>query len=163
MRGSPFLQLVLITVVFALTGMPVWQLTHPVAAATEVIIPAPLAVETGSAKPVSIDVEVIFAPAPMDFQIRCLDQTVLEGHGPQARFSIRWTTVMPAEGDDLVLQAHWPPVTTGETSAGAPCAARLTVRFADGRQVEKSFWAGPGGTLAEVLTVPGTTLATATP
>ena len=50
---------------------------------------------------------------------------------------------------DLVVQAHWPaPV------SGTAAATRITVRFPDGRQVEKSFWAASDGTLAEVLTIP---------
>ena len=43
----------------------------------------------------------------------------------------------------------------GTPPSANPAAARLVVRFADGRQVEKSFWASADGTLTEVFTVPG--------
>ena len=147
-------------VVIALAGVPVYRLTRPAAGAGVV------AANTGepSADPAAVrsapsEVEVVFAPAAADFQLKNLDRTVLAGRGPQARFHTRWTATVPPEGVDLVIQARWPSLAAAEAPAGAsganPAAARVTLRFADGRQVEKSFWAAANGTLAEVFTVPG--------
>ena len=170
MRGAPFLQAIILVAAFLLAGVPVYRLTRPaepavVASAGTV---ADLTADHPEAKPVPLEVEVVFAPAPVDFQIRNLDRTVLAGRGPQARFTTRWTTAMPAEGVDLVVQAHWPTTVTGGNAAATgavpganPAAARVTVRFPDGRQAEKSFWSGANGTIDEVFTVPGAAAPTA--
>ena len=92
-------------------------------------------------------VEAVFAPPPRDFQIKCLDQTVLEGRGAASSFKTRWSTSIPAEGVDLVVRANW--------NSPATAAARVTVRWADGRTLDKSFWADADGSLADVFTVPG--------
>ena len=63
---------------------------------------------------------------------------------------------MPPDGADLVVQAHW-PVAAGADAGTTPAAAKLTVRFPDGRTAEKSFWADANGTLTDMLTLPGTT------
>ena len=104
----------------------------------------------------------MFAPAPTDFQIKNLDQVVLAGRGPDARFTARWAGSVPPDGVDLVVRAHW-PVSTGAATGAGPAAARLTVRFPDGRTVEKSFWADANGALTDVLTLPGTTPPSDTP
>ncbi len=149
---------------FLLTGVPVYRLTRP--AETVVVASTGAAadstVDNPAAKSVPLELEVTFAPAPADFQLKNLAQTVLAGHGPQARFTGRWTTAVPTEGVDLIIQAHWSASTAGgntaaiNTTPGAdPAAARVTVRFPDGRQTEKSFWAGANGLLDDVCTVPG--------
>ena len=109
-----------------------------------------------------LEVEAVFAPAPTDFQIKNLDQTVLAGHGPQARFTARWAGSVPPEGADLVVQVQWPG-STGADADTKPAAAKLTARFPDGHTVEKSFWADAHGALADVFTLPGTTPPVGTP
>ena len=151
MRGSPLLQAILVIVAFALAGVPVWRLTLPAAT-----VGAPMG--TGpSIDPVLshvtlLDMEAVFAPAPVDFQVSYLDATVFDGQGPQTQFTTRWKAFLKSEGADLVVRARWPVPAAG----GAPPAAmRVTVNFPDGRTVEKSFWAAANGTLADVFTVPG--------
>ncbi len=141
--------------VFLLTGWPVYRLTRPAAptpAASEDVAVPPT--DNAPAKSTSLEVEVVCASAPTDFQIRCLDQTVLAGRAPQAHFSKRWTATIPPEGVDLVVEARW-PASTDAASGANPAAARITVRLADGQPIEKSFWAGANGTMNEVFTVPG--------
>ena len=159
MRGFPFLQTILVVLAVILAGVPVYRLTRPAVA-----VGAPASLDTPSitappgattgAEP--LEVEAVFAPAPTDFQIKNLDQTVLAGRGPKARFTTRWAGSVPPDGADLVVQAHWPASTVADAGQG-PAAAKLTVRFPDGQQVEKSFWADAHGTVTDVLALPGTT------
>ena len=154
-RGFPLLQSILIVLAVVLAGVPVYRLTRPAvadAASAPVAVPTPGV--TAQAAP--LDVEAVFAPAPADFQVKNLDQTVLAGHGPKARFTARWAGNIPPDGVDLVVQAHWPASANPDAGTG-PAAARLTVHFPDGRTVEKSFWADANGTLTDVFTLPGTT------
>ena len=173
MRGTPYFQAILMIVVFLLAGVPVYRLTRPAAPATAASAATAdnttadnttaddTTADNAEAKPAPLELEVVFAPAPADFQIKNLDYTILAGHGPQARFTGRWTTAVPSEGVDLVFQAHWSASTAGGKEAGAnPAAGQVTVRFPDGRKAEKSFWAGANGALDEVFTIPG---AAATP
>ena len=159
MRGFPFLQSILMVLAVVLAGLPVFRLTRPAAAATgpaSVAVPS-AAVDPGTPKRAApLDVDAEFAPAPADFQIKNLDQTILAGRGPQARFTARWAGNVPPDGADLVVQAHW-PASTGADAGRGPAAAKLTVRFPDGRKVEKSFWADANGVLTDVFTLPGTT------
>ena len=142
---------------FLLAGVPVYRLTRPAAPAAEASVgtAADTTADPTAAKPAPLELEVVFAPAPADFQIKNLGHTLLAGHGPQARFTGRWTTAVPSEGVDLVVRAHWSAATPDANSAAPPAAARVTVRFPDGRKAEKSCWAGADGTLDEVFTVPG--------
>lgn len=130
-------------VVFAVAGVPVWRLTRPAAAATAQAHPAAAPLQA-----LPLQVEADFAPAPDRFTIKNLDQPVLAGGGPQSRFAGRWAGAVPAEGVDLILQAHWPASET-------PKAARVVVRFPDGRRVEKSFWTSGDGSIEEAFTLPG--------
>ena len=162
MRGTPYFQAILMIAVFLLAGLPVYRLTRPAALAAAANAGAGTDTPTvePEAKAVPLELEAVFAPAPVDFQIKNLDHAVLAGRGPQARFAGRWTTALPAEGVDLVIQAHWSALQKGgnhEAAAPAadPAAGQVTVRFPDGRKVEKSFWADANGTMDEVLTVPG--------
>lgn len=132
-------------VIFAVAGVPVWRLTRPAAAAAMPALAEPAAAPSET---LPLEVEADFAPAPARFEIKNLGQPVLAGSGPQARFTGRWAGAVPAEGVDLIFQAQWPASET-------PKAARLAVRFPDGRRVEKSFWAGAGGSLEEAFTLPG--------
>ena len=146
---------------FLLAGVPVYRLTRPAAAAA--VANTGTAVDTPTdnteVKAAPLQLEVVFAPAPTDFQLKNLGRTVFAGQGPQARFTGSWMTAVPPEGVDLVVQAHWSAPTAGSGSAVAPAAspaaARVTVRFPDGRTATKSFWAGADGTLDDVFTVPG--------
>ncbi len=150
MRGNPFLQTILIVAVFLLAGIPVYRLTRPAEAAASIGSPTPTPVDDHSpANPASLEVEVVSAPAPTDFQITNLGQPVIAGRGPQARFAGRWNGTVPPEGVELVVRAHWP-------TAG-PGAMRVTIRFPGGRTVEKTFWADAGGALEDVFSVPGET------
>ena len=152
--------------VFLLAGIPIYRLTRPAAAeAAASPGPAQTAGDSTGAKAAPVDVEAVFAPAPADFEIKNLDRTVLAGRGPQARFATRWNATVPPEGVDLVIQAHWPAPAAADAPAAAvpganPAAVRITVRFAAGRQVERSFWAAADGALSEVFTVPGDPVAT---
>ncbi len=153
-------------VVFLVAGVPVYRLTR-LAGVTEAVVDTRSAAISPGVNPAPLEVEAVFAPAPEDFQIKNLGQPVLTGHGPQARFTGRWAANLPPEGLDLVVQAHWAASTVAGAPPGTPpgvgpAAARVTVRFADGRQVEKSFWAAANGALNDVFTVPGETPA-ATP
>ena len=159
MRGFPLLQSVLVVLAVVLAGVPVYRLTRPAGAntgpaslakASVVVIPA------ATPPAATLDVEAMFAPAPTEFEIKSLDQTVLAGRGPKARFSTRWVGSVPPEGADLVVEAHWPG-STGADAGPGPAAARFTVRLPDGRKVEKSFWADANGALADVLSLPGAT------
>lgn len=134
--------------VFAVAGVPVWRLTRSASAA---IVPSETTPDAVPAKAMPLEVEADFAPAPVQFTIKNLDQSVLAGSGPQARFTGRWAGAVPKEGVDLVFQARWP---TSET----PKAARVRVQFPDGRNVEKSFWAGANGSVEEAFTLPGAVL-----
>ena len=161
MRGSPFLQAICMIAAFLVAAVPVYRLTRPASAsAAEVSGRTEVPDATAAAVPVPLEVAVEFAPSPEDFQLKNLDQTVLAGRGPQARFQARWNTAVPPEGVDLVIRAHWPALAAGAGPAG-PAAARVTLRFPDGHQAEKSFWAAGDGTLTEVFTVPGTPVAAA--
>ena len=155
-------------VVFLLAGIPIYRLTLPAAADAAIGSgEASTAEDSAGVKPGPLDLEAVFAPAPADFQIKNLDQTVLAGQGPQVRYMTRWITAVPPEGVDLVIQAHWMGLVAGgnpaaTSSPGAnPAAVRIRVHFSDGRQVEKSFWAAADGTLSEVFTLPGGTPAAA--
>lgn len=130
--------------VFAAAGAPIWRLTRPSAPTSIEATP-----EVAPAKAMPLEVEADFAPAPDHFEIKNLDQPVLAGSGPQARFTGRWAAAVPKEGVDLVFQAHW-------ASESGPKAARIVVQYPDGHQAEKSFWAGANGSLADVFTLPGT-------
>ena len=142
-------------VAFVLAGVPVFRLTRPATthAAVDQTTASVPATPAATPTPAPLDVEAIFAPPPTDFQVTNLGQTILAGRGPQARFQARWTTTVPPEGVDLVIEAHWPtpPPDAPPTNA----AARISVRFADGRQVDQSVWANADGTLKQVFTVPG--------
>ncbi len=141
MRGSPLLQLVLTLLAFAAAGLPVWRLTRPATAAAAAMSTAD---ESAPAKSVALNIAVTFAPAPADFAVRSLGQTLLAGHEAQAAGA--WIATIPKEGADLVLEAHW-------KDAPGPAAAQLTVQFPDGRQAQKTFWAPKGDAVADVLTV----------
>ncbi len=165
MRGFPFLQLVLVVLAVALAGVPVYRLTRPAVAVTpseSLATPAADATPGAATQAAPLDVEAVFAPAPTDFQIKNLGQTVLAGRGPGLRFTARWAGAVPPDGADLVVQAHW-PASTGPGHEAGTGAAKFTVRFPDGRTVEKSFWADANGALTDVLTLPGTTPPSDTP
>lgn len=162
MRGFPLLQSILVVLAVLVAGVPVYRLTRPAraqAAAVSTVAAQPT-VHVSGVTPV--DVEAVFAPAPADFQIKTLDQTVLAGIGPKTRFTARWAGSVPPEGVDFVVQAHWPEG-TGADAGLVSAAARIAIRLPDGRTVEKSFWAEADGTLTDVLTLPGATLSTGTP
>ncbi len=142
-RGYPLFQTILMALCFALAGYPVWRLTRPAPAVAAA--PPPAVTQPGQA--VTLEIEADFAPAPADFEVRCLDAVVLEAHGgPETQFKKSWTANVPKEGVDLVFRAHWP--------AAGLSAARLTVQSPDGTKVEKSFWTPAGAALEEVVTVP---------
>ncbi len=144
MRGSPLLQAIFVVVACLFAGVPVFRLTRPAAAAVSSLAATP---DPSAAKAAPLELEVDFAPPPADFSIKNLDRDVLAGRGPQAHFTAHWEGASPAEGVDLVVQAQW--------AAESPAAMRVVARFPDGRRVEKSFWSGANGTLAEVFTLPG--------
>lgn len=145
-RGYPLFQTIVMCVCFALAGYPVWRLTRP--APTPAPLPQVAQPASTQPGPSTLEIEADFAPAPADFDLRCLDAVVIEGHGsPGTQFKKSWTANVPKEGVDLVFRAHWP-------QAAGPSAARLIVESPDGKKIEKSFWTPAGAALEEVVTVP---------
>ena len=154
MRGFPLFQVLIVAVLFAAAGLAVWKLTRPAAdIATPASTPANVPEPVNAATFLAIDAS--FAPAPTDFQVRCQDQTVLEGHGPGRQFSTRWKASVPKEGIDLVIRATWPH--DAAAAASGPAAARLIVGTPNGAKIDNTFWTEPGKSLAEIVTVPGST------
>lgn len=130
--------------VFLGLGVPVWRLTRP---ASAVIVTE----STSDATPTPIlplVIEVTFAGSPpTGFQIKQIDQVLLQGAGPELSFHGQWAARLPKEGVDLTFEANWTP--------DAPqTAARLSVSFPDGQKIEKTFWTR--GSLLEIVTIPAT-------
>jgi hypothetical protein len=152
-RGFPLLQMLVVAVVFALAGVPVWSLTRPAGVAVPALVAAPSATPVAATSLPPITVTAAFAPAPADFQVQCDGQTVLAGQAPGRQFSAPYRTPLPAEGADFVVRAHWPP--PGDAAPAGPAATRVIFRLPNGGQVDKTFWTAPGDSLAEIITVPG--------
>ena len=151
MRGYPLLQLLLVGCLFAAAGLPVWWLTR---SAPDHALPVHAPTVVGSPTPAGeteLEVRVSFAPAPADFRLTYLGRVVLEGRGPQADFQGKTSLVLPKDGVDFALEAHWPAVTPD--AATTPAAARVTFRFPDGHQTERSIWSDAGGSMVELVTV----------
>ena len=153
MRGYPLLQLLLVVCLFAAAGFPVWRSTRPAAAP---VLPAPSATPTPAASgETTLVVSLAFAPAPSEFRLICLDQTLFEGHGPQAEFQGTARVALPPEGTDFALEAHF----TGALSAAAttpppsPVAVRVRCQFPDGHTMEKTIWSEDDRPLVELITV----------
>lgn len=145
MRGYPIWQVLCVVFMFAAAGLPVWRLTAPAPLPADVAAPIPTGPITAET---TLDVQVSFAPAPADFALRSLGETVvLSGKGPADDFTGKWTVKLPADGADLTLQAHWPEASPGHV------AAHVTLRFPDGRETAETFWRDAGQTLVETLTV----------
>ena len=160
MRGQPFLQLLLVVVAFAVVGWPVWRLTRPVATAANnaaSVALTPDARKEGLAE-IELTVTADFVPAPEEVHLQFLGRDLLTGRGPRGEWTGTWKTVLPAEGADLALRARWP---AGAADNAAPtAAAHVVVRFPDDRPpVERTFWAPHGGSLTELVVVPGPTTA----
>ena len=149
-------QLALVIAAFLVMALPVWRLTRPAQAAAVASGLAGNGVDaSASAKTaglVTLDVSAEFAPAPKEFALSYLSEAVLQGK-LQTSAQAQWKVPLPPEGADLVLHAVW-TAPAGEDKKGN-AAAKMKVRFPDGREVEKSFWATEGATLDTVLTVPG--------
>lgn len=163
MRGFPLLQTILVVLAVLLAGVPVYRLTRPAvadAALPSMATPSVEATPIAATQAAPLGVGAVFAPAPTDFQVKNLGQTVLAGRGPQAQFTAKWATVVPPEGVDLVIQARWPAaaadggVNPGTSPAVEPRAMRVMIRFPDGVLFERTFWANVHGELNEVCTVP---------
>ena len=148
MRGFPLLQVLAIAVLFALAGVPVWNLTRPPAARAVAV----RAAATPAPVRQPFTVELHFAPAPLDFQLTYLGQPLLSGRGPAEDFSVPWTVQIPAEGADLALQARW-PAQTPAAGDGSHAAVRLTVRFPDGHQADQTLWGEAASPMVEIVTI----------
>ena len=144
MRGYPLLQLLLIVCLFAAAGFPVWRLTR--AANAPAPTPTAAAAPTPTASETLLDVRITFAPAPTDFRLSYLGNTVLTGRGPQAEFAGTVRVALPPEGADLAVEAHFPP-------AAQPAAVRVRWQFPDGHTTEKTFWGNADSPLVELVTV----------
>ena len=154
MRGFPLLQVVMVAVLFALAGVPVWRLTHPRPIATAAKEPAVAANPSASQ---SLTVSLHFDPAPAEFQLMSLGQPVLTGRGPAVDFSGPWDAPLTESGADIALQARWTNAPEDNHPAPAATAAnqvRVTVRFPDGRQTESTYTAPVvAASLVEIITV----------
>ena len=149
MRGFPLIQVLAMAVLFALAGLPVWKLTRPPVAQE-----APAKTSDAAATPgrQTFTVDLHFTPAPADFQLTYLGLPLLAGHGPAEDFSVPWIVQLPAEGADLALQVKWNAVPSA-AGDGGHAAARLTVRFPDGRQTDQTLWGETASPMVEVVTV----------
>ena len=154
MRGQPFLQLLLVIVAFIVAGWLVWRLTRPAAAAATSAVADAAASDAPGPAEVELTVIADFVPAPEEVHLQFLGRDLLTGRAPGGgEWTGTWKTALPAEGADLALRARWPA-----TDNAAPGAARVVVRFPDDRPpVERTFWAPHGGSLTELVTVPGPT------
>ena len=164
MRGNPVWQLLMAVVAFGAMGWPVWRLTRPAEAAPVIAVSGTGGdggEATKAAGSVTLGVAADFAPAAAEFALSYLGSPVLQGKA-QGSATAEWKVAFPADGADLVLHVAWPTGATAEGKAGA-AAARVTVRFPDGRQVEKSFWSADGSPLDTVLSVPGNAAADSAP
>jgi hypothetical protein len=139
MRGSPVLRAIVVVIVMLLAGIPLWRLTHTVAAPMEETPSAPKASS-------SVSLELTFAHPPSDFQILHLGKVIWEGKEPGETAHQTVAMEFPKEGIDLEIKANWP--------AGTPLTAvRLTVTRGDDNPIEKTVWGQ--GNLDEVLTFGG--------
>ena len=149
--------MLVVAIVFALAGVPVWSLTRPSNVAATTLNATAAASPAPATRLQPITVVAMFAPAPADFQVQCDGQTVLEGHAPTCQFSAPYQTPLPAEGADFVVRAHWPQ--PGDATPAGPAATRVMFRLPHGGLVDKTFWTEPGDSLAEIITVPGSSAA----
>ncbi|HEY0790279.1 MAG TPA: hypothetical protein VGD78_04365 [Chthoniobacterales bacterium] len=159
MRGNPALRILAVVVGFVLLGIILARLTGAStgtgdpAGSSRPAPPGQPSAQAGSV-PEKLRLETRFAPAPLDFSLRYLGRTLLEGHGPGQVFAADWTASLPPEGADLVISATWPPA-----EGQSPAAAQVTVTYPDGTVAAKTFWlsdeSGPanGRQLHDVLTI----------
>lgn len=147
MRGYPLLQLILVACLFVAAGFPVWRLTRSAAATA----PTPPPVTATPSAETPLDIRVTFAPTPDDFRLTYLGKVVLAGRGPQADFQGTWRAVLPPEGADLALEAHFPAAATGGTAP--PAAVRVRCQFPDGHATERTLWGDTGSPLVDLVTV----------
>jgi hypothetical protein len=137
MRGRPWFRVLLVCLVFAVIGYPVWQLTGR----TTVPPPPPERIAPPLATwPIRLD----FTSGPRWFSLRQGDLILLEGGAPATTFHAQWTGPFPSEGVDFLFQAEWP-------DAHPAAAVRLQFTLPDGTVVTKTFWAEKK--LTEIVTV----------
>ncbi len=104
MRGSPLLRAVFALVVLALVAIPIWKLTHQVAASMD-----STAVTPDAKAPVHI--ALTFAHAPVGFQVLYLGKVVWEERQPADTVQKDFSMEFPKEGIDLEIKAEWLPGT----------------------------------------------------
>ena len=158
MRGLPWLQLVIISVVFLGLGWPIQRLLRPKTAQ----IPLPGAVSSenkpagGSTVETPLKIDVLYTSAPAEIELRCVDQTLLEAHHPTGgSLHAEWKAMLPKEGIDLTFQARWTDAddTALPTTSTDSAAVRIDVVFPDGRRQENTFWSADRRPLTELVTV----------
>lgn len=139
MRGSPLLRAFIAFFALLLLGWPIWNLTRPVQAATEVSAAPEAAPEK------AIGLHLTFSSLPKSFTVKHLDKTVWTETAPKLDMNRQVAIAYPKEGVDLVLHVEWPD--------GAPQSA-LRVQLTDpsGDTHEKSVWGS--GSDDEVITFP---------
>jgi hypothetical protein len=136
MRGNPLLRIALVCLGVLLMGYPVLRLTQARTAVQAA--PAPAAASR------NLEISVSFAHAPESFALTCLGRPVLSGRGPATAFSGTWTSAVPKEGLDLLLQVEWPRDTL-------PTAVRVRVEAGGATLADKTWWGR--GRLTELVTV----------
>jgi hypothetical protein len=140
MRGRPWIRIALVALGIVVFAWPVWRLTRPVVRSEPVA--APSAVAPAAARNLVLD--LTFAHAPVSFRVSYLGRTILSGGGKN-EFSGSWTTALDPAGDDLLIEATWPP--------GTPkTAVEMKVSEDVDQLADKTFWAD--GPLTDILTVP---------
>lgn len=158
MRGLPWLQLVIVSVVFLALGWPIHRLLHP-ARSRAGAPPNPGQSEqppAGGPVDLPLKIDVLFTSAPAEIQVRCVDQVLIDAHQPtDGVLRAPWHARLPKEGADLTLQARWPEVDQAATLAKAegPAAIRVGVEFPDGRRVENTYWSPERRPLTELATI----------
>jgi len=134
-RGSPLIRALFAFLGIALTGLPLWRLTHRTNAAA--VAQAP------EIKARAAAIEFTLTAPAEKISVRHLGKVVWTGEATGGKAEANFTIPWPREGVDLRVQIEWP-------ENGPQAAARLRLTDPEGGEQEQSIWsAGPAD---EVLT-----------
>ena len=158
MRGLPWLQLVIISVVFLGLGWPIQRLLRPKTA--QISLPSAVSPENkpagGSAVETPLKIDVLYTSSPAEIELQCVDQTLLDAHDPTGgSLHAEWKAALPKEGIDLTFQARWTEAdnATAPAKPADPAAVRIGVVFPDGHRQENTFWSADRRPLTELVTI----------